>query len=52
MEDIRRVISAFLDRTGMPPTRLGRAVMKDPRVIGDMLNGRGFRPQTEVKLRA
>jgi hypothetical protein len=39
-----RSIENFLRRTGMPWTRFGRLVAHDPRLVGDMRNGRTPRP--------
>lgn len=36
---IRR-IERFLDLTGMPPTKFGRLAAHDPRLVGDLRNGR------------
>ncbi|PZU58842.1 MAG: hypothetical protein DI547_08680 [Sphingobium sp.] len=35
-----RTIERFLKETGMPPTRFGRAAVRDPRLVLDMRNGR------------
>lgn len=35
-----RTIENFLRCTGMPWTRFGRLVAHDPRLVGDMRNGR------------
>jgi hypothetical protein len=40
-----RTIENFLRRTGMPWTRFGRLVAHDPRLVGDMRNGRTPRPE-------
>jgi hypothetical protein len=39
-----RTIETFLRTTGMPWTRFGRLVAHDPRLVGDMRNGRSPRP--------
>lgn len=33
-------INRFLQRSGMPPTRFGRLAANDPRLVGDLANGR------------
>lgn len=35
-----RTIETFLRKTGMPWTKFGRLVARDPRLVGDMRNGR------------
>lgn len=35
-----RDIEKFLDRTGMPVTKFGRLAARDPRLVGDLRNGR------------
>jgi hypothetical protein len=35
-----RTIERFLVETGMPPTRFGRASVRDPRLVYDLRNGR------------
>jgi hypothetical protein len=35
-----RTIERFLKETGMPPTRFGRAAVRDPRLVLGMRNGR------------
>ncbi|MFN3469633.1 MAG: hypothetical protein ACK4G2_01250 [Novosphingobium sp.] len=35
-----RQIEKFLSRTGMPETRFGRLAAHDPRLVGDLRNGR------------
>ncbi|NCP10552.1 MAG: hypothetical protein GW859_01115 [Sphingomonadales bacterium] len=37
---INRQIEQFLRQTGMPPTVFGRRVMRDPRFVFDLRNGR------------
>lgn len=39
-----RQVDRFLCRTGMAATRFGRLVARDPRLVGDMRNGREPRP--------
>ena len=39
-----RKIEDFLNATGMPWTKFGRIVAHDPRLVGDMRNGRQPRP--------
>lgn len=35
-----REIEKFLKHTGMPPTKFGRLAAQDPRLVGDLRNGR------------
>lgn len=42
-------IDRFLRETGMPPTLFGRRAVRDPRLVGDLRNGR--EPGTRVKAR-
>lgn len=35
-----RRIELYLRTTGTPPTRFGRAVANDPRLVSDLRNGR------------
>ncbi len=44
MEDrdvmLLRRVEKFLERTGMPVTKFGRLAAHDPRLVGDLRNGR------------
>jgi hypothetical protein len=44
-------IERFLRRTGMPPTRFGRAAAGDPRLVFDMRLGREIRPRLAARVR-
>lgn len=44
-------IDRFLRRTGMPPTKLGRLAINDPRLVGDMRRGRQLGPRNEARVR-
>lgn len=35
-----RRIEKFIERTGMPVTKFGRLAARDPRLVGDLRNGR------------
>lgn len=35
-----RKIEKFLEKTGMPDTKFGRLAAHDPRLVGDLRNGR------------
>jgi len=37
---IGREVEKFLRRSNMPPTRFGRLAVNDPRLVGDLRNGR------------
>lgn len=47
-----RSIENFLRHTGMPWTRFGRLVAHDPRLVGDMRNGRTPRPDMARRIEA
>ena len=43
-------IERFLRQTGMPCTKFGRLVARDPRFVHDLRNGREPRTQTEARV--
>lgn len=45
-------IERHLRRTGVPPTRFGREAIGDPRLVGDLKNGREPRPATAARVLA
>lgn len=45
-----RDIEKFLKRTGMPPTKFGRLAAHDPRLVGDLRNGREPRSGTALRV--
>lgn len=45
-------VQRYLRRTGMPPTVFGRVVANDPRLIGDLANGREPRPPMVARIDA
>jgi hypothetical protein len=45
-------IEKFLSETGMPWTKFGRIVAHDPRLVGDMRNGRQPRPELAARIDA
>ena len=47
--EMLRAIEAYLARTGMPATRFGRLAVGDPRLVGDLHNGRA--PRSAVRER-
>lgn len=47
---ILRRIEKFLQHSGMPPTKFGRLAVNDPRLIGDLRNGRELRPPTRRRI--
>jgi hypothetical protein len=49
--NLRIAISAALRRHGIPPSRFGRDAVGDPRLVGDLRNGREPRPSTAAKVR-
>ena len=40
MHPVYRRIEKHLRATGLPPTRFGREAVGDPRIVGDLRNGR------------
>lgn len=49
---VLREIERYLVRAKIAPTRFGRDVANDPRLVLDMRNGREPRPATIAKIRA
>ena len=47
---LMRKIERFLARTGMPVTKFGRLAAHDPRLIGDLRNGREPRPSLSTRI--
>lgn len=45
-------VQRYLRRTGMPPTVFGRGAANDPRLIGDMANGREPGPRMRARIDA
>jgi hypothetical protein len=45
-------IHVYLRRTQMSETRFGRRAVNDPRLLGDMRNGRELRPATVARIEA
>jgi hypothetical protein len=45
-------IQKFLRRTGMPATKFGRLAVNDPRLVGDLRNGREPRAHTVARIEA
>lgn len=43
-------IDQFLHVSGMPPTLFGRNAVHDPRLVGDLRNGREPRPETVARI--
>lgn len=49
---VRRKIELYLRRTGMPATKFGRLAVNDPRLVGDLRNGRELRAATAARVEA
>lgn len=49
---VNRKIEKFLRQTNMPPTRFGRLVAHDPRLVRDLRNGRELRPPMVKRIEA
>lgn len=45
-------IERYLRQSGTPPTRFGREVVRDPRFVLDLRNGREPRPGTAERVAA
>lgn len=45
-----RRIEKYLAQSGMPWTKFGRIVAHDPRLVGDMRNGRKPRPDLAARI--
>lgn len=52
MQSISRRIERHLRATGLAPTRFGREAVGDPRLVGDLRNGREPRPETTRRILA
>ena len=49
---LMRRIQRFLERANMAPTRFGREAVGDPRLVGDLKNGRELRETTLARIHA
>lgn len=49
---VHRKIEKFLRQTNMPPTKFGRLVAQDPRLVEDLRNGREVRPPLAARIEA
>jgi hypothetical protein len=47
---IGREVEQFLQRTGMPRTKFGRLAVNDPRLVGDLRNGREPGPRMTQRI--
>lgn len=47
-----KTVRAYIARTGMAETLFGRATINDPRLVGDLVNGRQPRPRTKARIDA
>lgn len=45
-------INRYLKETGMAPTRFGRLAVRDPRLVGDLRNGREPGPRLRARIEA
>ena len=45
-------VHRYLERTGMPATRFGRLAVNDPRLVGDLANGREPRARMRARVEA
>lgn len=52
MTEVLVRVQSYLKATGMPPTLFGRRTINDPRLVGDMINGRDPRPRTVARIDA
>jgi len=49
---VLRKIERYLKETAMPPTRFGRLAARDPRLVGDLRNGREPGPRLVARIEA
>jgi hypothetical protein len=49
---VLRKIERYLKETAMPPTRFGRLAVRDPRLVGDLKNGREPGPRLVARIEA
>ncbi len=49
---VLRKIERYLKETAMPPTRFGRLAVRDPRLVGDLRNGREPGPRVVARIEA
>ena len=49
---VLRKIECYLKETAMPPTRFGRLAVRDPRLVGDLRNGREPGPRLVARIEA
>ncbi len=52
MRGLLQRIERHLRSSGVKPTRFGRDAIGDPRLVGDMKNGRELRPETTARILA
>lgn len=52
MDDLRKDIEAFLEASGMSPTRLGKDALNDPGFVAGIRAGRQCLPRTAERVRA
>ena len=52
MHPVLKRIERHLRATGEPPTRFGREALNDPRLVGDLRNGREPGPGTVARIDA
>lgn len=50
--NLLRDIERYIHRQGTTPARFGRDVVRDPRFVFDLRNGREPRAKTEARVRA
>lgn len=52
MRPLLQSVQRYLRATGTSPTRFGRDAIGDPRLVGDLQNGREPRPETTARILA
>ena len=50
--DVLATVQGYLKSTGLPPTLFGRRAINDPRLVGDLRNGRELRAGTRARVEA
>lgn len=50
--EILSKVERYLRKHGMPQTKFGRLAVHDPRLVGDLRNGRELRAHTRARVEA
>lgn len=52
MSNVLARVRGYLKESGMAPTQFGRAAVNDPRLVGDLVNGRQPGPRVAARIDA